>query len=339
MAIPVAIVLAAGGVAVGLDALTTPAAHRLVAAHDPLPSHDPAAAHHPKRAHHRKTAHHRKRAHHARAAKAWTSPSSCTEHEPAAPFVGVSINPPITQYGSSFASATGVRPAVVEFYDAFGQPFAQNEAAQAASLGAMPLIQLDPHVSVAAIADGQYDSYLRHYAGAVKSFGCQIALSFGHEMNGDWYPWGLPRTSPATFIAAWRHIHHIFATEHVRNVIWSWDPDHAGTAASEWWPGANYVNWIGLDGYLRPGETFQRMFDKQLTDIRSFTSKPVYLAETAVAPGPDQVGQISSLFAAVTSNGMAGLTWFDLNAKEQWRLEGDPTGISAFHKAVSAMER
>ena len=65
-------------------------------------------------------------------------------------------------------------------------------------------------VSLAAIASGRYDAYLRSYAAAVKAFGSQVILSFGHEMNGYWYSWGYRHTSPAAFVAAWRHIVTVF---------------------------------------------------------------------------------------------------------------------------------
>ena len=45
----------------------------------------------------------------------------------------------------------------------------------------------------------------------MRAFGEPVALSFGHEMNGDWYPWGTKQTTAASFVAAWRHIYDLFA--------------------------------------------------------------------------------------------------------------------------------
>jgi mannan endo-1,4-beta-mannosidase len=261
------------------------------------------------------------------------------------PFAGIAINPGIMAHVTAFQRATGAHIELVEFYNPFTSPFQRREAQQATALGALPLIQLNPrNVSLARIAAGRYDERIRRYADAVRAFRCRVVISWGHEMNGWWYTWGLPWTKPATFIAAWRRIHDIFAREDARNVIWSWDPTHlyqhyankSASLASEWYPGNAYVDWIGLDGYLRAGQTFEDIFGRQLRNIRSMTGKPVYIAETGVAGGPNQASQIAGLFAAVKKYRLAGLVWFDLDGTQPWRLEGRPAGLAAYRKAVAA---
>ncbi|MGN6793846.1 MAG: glycoside hydrolase family 26 protein [Streptosporangiaceae bacterium] len=269
----------------------------------------------------------------------------CEPHDLRLPFAGIATNPEIPTHVQAFQHATGAHIQVVEFYNPFTSPFRQWEAKQATDLGALPLIQLNPrNVSLRRIAAGGYDQLIRQYADAVKAFRCRIAISFGHEMNGWWYRWGMPWTKPTTFIAAWRHIHDLFRRDGVSNVIWSWDPSHmyldkpgkVATPASEWYPGNAYVDWVGIDGYVRPGQTFQMLFDSQLHFIRSVTSKPIYIAETGVANGPEQKAQIAQLFAGVRSNRLTGLIWFDLNGMEPWRLEGRPAALGAYRKAVAS---
>lgn len=260
---------------------------------------------------------------------------------PVLPFEGVAVNPPVTTAMTSFEAATRTQPSVIEFYTAFGKGFTWAEAAQIVSLGALPLIQLNFwHVNLARVAGGHWDGYLRWYASTIRAFGCRIALSLGHEMNGNWYSWGRPRTSPAAFAAAWRHIWKIFASEHVTNVIWSWDVNHSGDSVRQWWPGPQYVTWVGIDGYAYPhyvNPTFSRIFQRQIQAIRRFTDKPVLVAETGAAPGPNQVRQITSLFSGVRRQGLVGIVWFDINARKQWRLEGHPAALAAFRKAVKTM--
>ncbi len=263
------------------------------------------------------------------------------------PFAGIAINPAITPHVKAFQRATGTHIQVVEFYNPFTRPFQRQEAQQATAADALPLVQLNPrNVLLARIAAGRYDEQIRRYADAVRTFRCRVVISFGHEMNGWWYTWGLPWTRPATFIAAWRRIHDVFAGEHAMNVIWSWDPSHlyqhyahkSASLASEWYPGNAYVDWIGLDGYLRTsGQTFKDVFGRQLRNVRSVTGKPVYIAETGVASGPSQASQIAGLFAAVKKYRLAGLVWFDLDGTQPWRLEGRPAGLAAYRKAVAAL--
>ena len=64
-------------------------------------------------------------------------------------------------------------------------------AVAAARHHAVPLVQIDPTgIRLRAIAAGRYDAYLRSYAAAVRAYGGRVVLSFGHEMNGNWYSWG-----------------------------------------------------------------------------------------------------------------------------------------------------
>ena len=56
-------------------------------------------------------------------------------------------------------------------------------------------------VSVQSIAEGRSDGYITHFAQAVRALNLPVAISFGHEMNGYWYPWGTSQTTPAN---SWR---------------------------------------------------------------------------------------------------------------------------------------
>jgi hypothetical protein len=261
------------------------------------------------------------------------------------PFAGIATNGNFAANVASFQRDTGARLRLVEFYNRFPGPFNSAEARQIVSLGALPLIQLNPRkISMARLASGAYDSYIASYARQVKAFRCHVVLSLGHEMNGWWYPWGLPWTRPSVFIAAWRHFHDVFAAQRVRNVIWSWDPTHhysqhkpgkTAHPASMWYPGNKYVDWIGIDGYVGTGQNFNQLFSYQLRDIRRLTRKPIYLAETGVGDGAHEVAQIKSLFAGIWRWHLAGLVWFDLNRKNSWSLEGKPIKDAAYRRAVA----
>ena len=92
----------------------------------------------------------------------------------------------------------------------FDMPFAQTIR----SHGVIPFVQIDPtDASIAAIAAGTYDDYLRSYADSVRNFGRAVVIGFGHEMNAPWYSWGYGRDPAATFVAASRHIVRLFRSQ------------------------------------------------------------------------------------------------------------------------------
>jgi glycosyl hydrolase family 26 len=257
-------------------------------------------------------------------------------------YTGVAVKEPMAASLATFAHVLGRPPGIVEYYLAFGNSFPAARAAALMRQGSLSLIQINPrNVSLAAIAAGRYDSYLRRYAAAVRAFGAPVALSFGHEMNGWWYTWGRPHTSPAAFTAAWRRMHAVFGAAHAGNAIWVWTISRDANRpswppAKVWWPGPAYVDWVGIDGYFRrPSQTYGYVFGRQLRLVRAFTRKPVLIGETAAAPGPHQAAQIASLVAGVRRDHLTGFVWFDINAKQHWNIDHDRAAAVALRTALA----
>jgi len=229
-----------------------------------------------------------------------------------------------------FAASIGRQPNIVSYYGPWGEPFQASFAQQAVQHGALPLVQMDPaNVSLAAIAGGQYDSYLRAFGAAVKSFGSQVVISFGHEMNGNWYTWGNTKTSPKVFVAAWRHIVTTVRQAGAQNVTWLWTVNIVDSDLtvpipdpSPWWPGRPYVSWVGVDGYYyNAGTQFSSVFGPTLVDLRKLTSDPILITETGAGPAADQAAKITDLFNGVRTYGLLGFIWFDEDAEgHSWRI-------------------
>jgi hypothetical protein len=268
---------------------------------------------------------------------------------PATPgsYVGVyAVGAPGSYAGvAAFTNATEIRPRLVVYYSGWQEPFSTSFARTVASHGAVPLVQIDPtDVNVAAIASGQYDSYLSAYARAVRAYGQPVILSFGHEMNAYWYSWGSASTSPADFVAAWRHIVTLFRKRDARNVTWMWtvnviDTQDGIAAPGPWWPGKSYVTWVGLDGYyLAPSAHFADLFGPTITAVRELTDQPILIAETSVIPAAGQPEEIPDLFAGVRKYGLLGLVWFDDVTSYDYRITS-PAAIAAFRRAAQAYIR
>jgi glycosyl hydrolase family 26 len=246
---------------------------------------------------------------------------------------------------SAFTTATGVQPDILTYFSSWLEPFQTNFATNAVEHGALPLVQINPYnVSLAAIAAGQYDSYLSAYAEAVRTYSHPVILSFGHEMNGNWYPWGYTHTSPTTFVDAWRHIVNVFRSMGAKNIIWLWTANIIQTGGIPtpvaWWPGSSYVTWVGIDGYYyRSSWTFTSLFGPTITAVRELTRDPILIAETGAETGPNQPAKVADLFAGVRLYGLLGFVWFDAKAgQDDWRLT-TPAAFAAFRQDASAYYR
>jgi mannan endo-1,4-beta-mannosidase len=259
----------------------------------------------------------------------------------AASYLGLYAAPAPASYAgiTSFTMATGVRPDLALYYSGWYEPFLASFATAAARHGAVPVVQIDPTgISLAAIASGHFDTYLRSYATTVRSYRRPVVLSFGHEMNARWYTWGYRHTSPAVFVAAWRHIVRVFRSVRARNVTWMWtintvnpEPD-ATRAPAAWWPGSSYVDWVGIDGYFHTSSAqFTSVFGPTIVDVRELTNDPILISETGAAPNTGQPAKIASLFAGVHAYGLLGFVWFDAIGNGDYRITS-PAALAAIRR-------
>ena len=280
-----------------------------------------------------------------------TRPSPTASPAVSQRYIGVWEPQVYTNFGQvrTFARATGVKPRLILEYDRLGGNFPTHLATEAYQYGATLFVQMQPgNASMASIAAGRYDSEFRAYAAAVKRFGRPVIISFAAEMNGSWDLWGWPHTPPAVWVAGWRHVVSVFRSAGAANAQWLWCVSplqkHAPSLA-RYWPGAAFVNWVGIDGYFYfASETFGSVFGPTIAQIRALTADPVLLSETAVGTFPGRDAKIRSLFAGAAQSGIAGIVWFDQTQagspyRQDWRLEDNPAALSAFRAAAARYER
>jgi mannan endo-1,4-beta-mannosidase len=254
--------------------------------------------------------------------------------------------PPDFSATASFTQAARRQPNLLGYYSGWAEPFDTQFAEVLRKHGIIPFVQIDPTDAVVAqIAAGTYDDYLRSYADSVGDYGHAVVIGFGHEMNASWYSWGYGHVKPSVFVAAWRHIVTLFRQEGADNVTWLWtiQADGSGTGPiASWWPGTQFVSWVGIDGYYgHPSDTFASVFGKTIDQVRTFTSQPVLLSETAVGLEDNPFVNIGNLFHGMASYKTLGLVWFDKDQHgsiqhQDWRIEDDPLALPSFQLGVSA---
>jgi beta-mannanase len=136
------------------------------------------------------------------------------------------------------------------------------------------------------VADGAYDFYLETFAEDVKTFEHPVLIRLGHEMNDPYrYTWGPQNNTNEEFIAFWKYIVNFFKEHHVNNVVWIWSPHPAYGYFNEYYPGNEYVDWVGI-GALNYGTvavwskwwSLDNIYGNFYKDLTVF-NKPIMLTE------------------------------------------------------------
>ena len=199
---------------------------------------------------------------------------------------------------------------LIQVYNAWGskpeEQFPSLAVKTILSLGSTPVITWEPWLSdfdekefpgippvakrgkgsLAAIAKGTYDSYIKKWAIDAKKAEKPIFVRLGHEMNDPYrYPWGPQNNKPADFINAWKHVRKIFDAQDVKNVIWVWAPHPAYGYLDSFYPGDKYVDYVGI-GILNFGTsatwskwwTFKELFGANYKKYSSY-NKPIMITE------------------------------------------------------------
>jgi hypothetical protein len=252
---------------------------------------------------------------------------------------GTVTPPPIVQL-TNFEAEVGRTMALTQHYYGFYDDFPGVAEAQDAANGRIPIESWDCQPTNAGIAAGNADAAIRTRADALKAYGRPIFVRYMWEMN-------LPQTptfrlachsattdspngvfSPAEYVAAWRHIRTIFMEEGVTNVVWLWNPSGSNDPAP-YYPGAAYVDWVGVDKYDDADVSFAATFAQAYGFLTPF-GKPIMIAET----GADVSIQPAFLNAAAATlqtqyPQVKALVYFDSSGfTDSWTLS--PQGLSAF---------
>ncbi|RMD85296.1 MAG: beta-mannanase [Candidatus Dadabacteria bacterium] len=188
------------------------------------------------------------------------------------------------------------------------------------SSGATPFIRLmartkfekprrDRKYRLRRIIAGRFDRELATWADAAKAANIPLMVEFGTEVNGYWFPWngkwngkgrkrryGDPKEAdgPERFRDAYRHIVNIFRARNVTNVTWVFHvngesfPKKKWNTISAYYPGDDYVDWIGVSIYGAQNAdeewvSFRSLLDRAYPKLAALSStKPLALLEFGV---------------------------------------------------------
>jgi hypothetical protein len=164
--------------------------------------------------------------------------------------------------------------------------------------GANPAFFLMPYDGLNAYSSGTRDADLDSFAVRCRDFGLTVFILFAHEMNTPWPLWG---QKPEDYRAAFAHVSSRLKSIAPRiQMCWipgqawgyPWGGSGPGSGYDEYYPGDEYVDWVGLTVYDRDwnenNSSEADLFNSALNYLDFYTryakdkGKSMMIAETAL---------------------------------------------------------
>jgi hypothetical protein len=208
------------------------------------------------------------------------------------------------------------------------------------------------------VAEGRRDADLRRAARGIASLGVPVFVTFDHEANN---PAKVTLGSPDEFVAAWRHVHDVFADAGADNVVWVWvmmGAIETLPAVGLFWPGNDYVDWISWDTYNQSGclagavvpssyESFRkgvgpfyRWVHLHGHEVGMDADKPMMISETGSVVYPNNsaltaqwYAQMPAVLERFPQIKAVGLWDHSGNELCDYRFEDDPFAVAAIAQA------
>ena len=287
---------------------------------------------------------------------------------------------------TDFEQLTGKHVAVIAFGSFWGeQTFPAKTTQIISGYGAIPLIFWSPwdrpytesqgpdRFNLTDILAGKWDAYIDQWADGARNYGKPLLVTWGLEMNGSWFPWsgnyygggevigekdGLQLyAGPELFKQAYRYVVDRVRARKADNILWGFHANNFDLPRDSWntmgnyYPGANYVDWLGLSVYgkmikAEGWASFNDVMEDPYEAIcRLDPQKPVILAEWGVAEFPpgDKAAFIASALSDLTAKYprvRAAVYWH-----ERWenkdgtysnlRVNSSPEALKAYQTGIA----
>ena len=231
--------------------------------------------------------------------------------------------------------------AIVSVYQpwAAGWVLNSNLTQIADSQGAIPMVSWRCGETNERLVSGASDALIFQFANQLKAYGRPVLLRWFWEANflnnEICLTTGTADEEAALYVAAFQRIAEIFDVAGATNVAFVWAPSTATVAApmDAFYPGDEYVDWIGADGYDRQqlgAATFTAQFDDWYAMFHD-RGKPMMVAETGATT--DQAEYLRGIAEVLPRDfpEIKALIYFDAAGDIDWRLGSyGATGLAAF---------
>lgn len=237
------------------------------------------------------------------------------------------------------------------------EPFPIEELKSVYKDGRVAMLTLQPFepslnwIAIPEFIEGKHDGKIIELAEKLKGLNEPILVRPLNEMNGDWDPWctWFYGKDADLYIKAWQHIVTLMREHGGDNIFFVWNPHDRSYPDFNWnnshmyYPGDDYVDWVGLTGYnngtSHPGDVW-REFDSIYKPIyndylRRYSSKPFIITEFSTNEvGGDKAKWIENGFKSLAENypNIKIAVWFD-GQDGLWEYQIDSSDIA--HNAFS----
>jgi hypothetical protein len=270
---------------------------------------------------------------------------------------GIQTNPAAIK---SVEKKVGKKAAMIMWYVGWEKDFPLAACESLSTNGYLPHIVWEAwisndisSISLQDILNGKYDAYIEKFGEMAALFGKPLMVRWGHEMNGNWYPWSGPRNgfSASNYIKTYQHVHDLTIKSGGSNVIWLWSPNAVSTpncssnTFASYYPGDSYVDWIAMDGFNFGASQswshwteFDELFDELYQVLQeNFPNKPIMIGEMGTSPSGGKKSRWMENFFRVTKKcykNIRAWTWFNINKETDWRFDSDKEVFNQFKKGV-----
>lgn len=235
------------------------------------------------------------------------------------------------------------------------------------------LLSWEPHgIRFTDVSGGKEDSYLEEVATSMLAYPHILHVRPWPEMNANWSTWQPTGDggktnggTPEQFVAAWRYLVTFFRLREVNNLKFVFNPDSSNwpknTSVSSIWPGSEYVDLLGIDGYNwgndSVGNTW-RVFDSIFSNMYTILTAldavhPVWITETGskepqkednwlypkesapVDPNNNKGIWIKQMMSTKLFQRVNGIVWFNKRKERDWRLESSYDSLNAIRSYLS----
>ena len=232
----------------------------------------------------------------------------------------------------------------------YGQPFGAIDTdplRRVTARGNVPLVTvMDEGTNIEAIAAGDVDDRIDGMARSLAAVApASPVLRFCHEQNGNWYRYGYGHADPAIYRRAFRRVCSR-AKAIAPNARLCWCPNVIGGKTVDdprnWYPGAGYVDLVGVDGYNQSGLLDVDVFSPTLLRLREFTrKKPIWICETGCIEAPTKGPYLADMLKRqVPAWKVNALVYFNGDPVENglrrtWPIESSAAATQGFREGIA----